>query len=192
MPKPRKDYRALPNEIQRRRVDQLERFVKFAAGGGEETLESLGRLCADILGTSLTRGAFTKAEFENLREWLRHGLSRVAAGLDWIVNSAELSPYELVVTVNRPHIEASPGALARHAFLRVIGGEEWRIARCTWPLCEGGGAGRLFMKRKKGLYCRPQHAQAMHSLRHFDPERAEQLERQRDAKRAQEKRMLAD
>jgi hypothetical protein len=106
--------------------------------------------------------------------------------LDWEV---PVDAYTLVVTPDRPYIKSSAYAIAQHSFLSVLSGEGWRIALCNWPLCEGDGKlGKLFMKRKAGLYCCPQHAQAMHSLRHFDPERADQLERGRDARRAHEKR----
>ena len=108
---------------------------------------------------------------ETFRDWLEKGLTKMADGQFWKIESAELGSYLIDPSHGRSVIDRNGTALPRLADLELLMHEDWRIARCAYPPC-----GRLFIRKKAGLFCSLRCSQITRQIRRFDPERARNLE----------------
>lgn len=162
-------------QVQRLRIEHLERFVAFAQGAREETPNSLLQFVQAVYGDRSKGHAFTPDELAEFKGQLFRWLMQIATGVGWEIESRELGPYSIHVVAGGTYLHDVAGdALPRLALVKALTGEEWRIGRCGWILCN-----RLFVRRKTGNYCDPKHSQAMRALRYADPEAASDLERSR-------------
>src|SRR5208282_232672 len=156
-------------EAQRRRLDALDRWFQFVNDPRAITPENFKYelLFATAWGLEqkgiqvLTK-PLDRAEVEEIRMEIADGLKELADKREWIIPSAKLGSFNIVISQLGTSYEGTGRA---HSLLGISGllrGDQWRAARCSW-------CGKLFLKKKRGTYCSLNCSQRVRTKRVRDP-----------------------
>ncbi len=156
-------------EAQRRRLDALDRWFRFVNDELAITPENFrDKLLFPSAWGLEQKGiqGFTEpiepAEVEEIKVEIANGLKELADKRQWVIPSADLGSFNIVISQLGTSYEGSDRAHALLAVSGLLRGDQWRSARCSW-------CGKPFLKKKRGEYCSLRCSQRVCTKRIRDP-----------------------
>ena len=143
------ERRPAPSANEKQQVSRLQDLLRFAEGNiAIEKFDELVRFVFPELSMVISgHDRMTPDKYDGLREWLKHGLERIADGADFTIPA---QPLQMVITKGRFEYKGTdPIALRKQAVAAILSTQHWRVGRCRrFPRCRN-----LYVAINGSLYC---------------------------------------